>query len=186
MGPAELRCSDADRDRVADLLRGHAAVGRLTVDELDERIAAALSAKTNGELSVLLRDLPTGPPPRPVPARKPPKVPGRTPFAETWRAPSRPEYVMGELMTYVAPPLARHGFTLTERGSHRLVFVRERRPVWTILVAIGLFPLGLLALLHQQREQVVIDLQAKGDDTLISASGIAPLDVRRAFATLEA
>ncbi len=57
MGPAALRCSDDDRERVAELLRGHAAVGRLTVDELDERMAAALSAKTNGELAVQAPDL---------------------------------------------------------------------------------------------------------------------------------
>ena len=186
MGPAELRCSDADRDRVAELLRGHAALGRLTVDELDERLTAALSAKTDGELSVLLRDLPTGPPPRPVPARKPPKMPGRSHFAETWKAPSDPDTTMTELMTHVAPPLAIGGYRLVERTPRRLVFAKSRRPVWTIVVSIAVFPIGLLALLHQDEQHVVIDLQPAGRDTLVSATGIAPLDVRRAFRTLQA
>ncbi len=185
MGPAALRCSDDDRDRVAELLRGHAALGRLTVDELDERVAAALSAKTNGELAVLLRDLPTGPPPRPVPARKPPKMPGRAYFAETWKAPASAEVAMTELMTHVAPPLATAGYRLVERSPHRLVFSKSRRPVWTIVVSIAVFPIGLLALLHQDEEHVVLDLQPAGRDTLVSATGNAPLAVRRAFAALE-
>ena len=41
MDRAAFRASDADRERAVELLRGHAAVGRLTVDELDERCAAA-------------------------------------------------------------------------------------------------------------------------------------------------
>ncbi|HKA95790.1 MAG TPA: DUF1707 domain-containing protein, partial [Streptosporangiaceae bacterium] len=38
-----IRVSDADRDRVAARLRDHFAEGRLTQDELDERISAALA-----------------------------------------------------------------------------------------------------------------------------------------------
>jgi hypothetical protein len=53
-----LRAADADRDRVIARLRDHFAEGRLTRDELDERIAAALSAKTFGDLRVLMADLP--------------------------------------------------------------------------------------------------------------------------------
>jgi len=53
-----LRASDADRDRVIARLRDHFAEGRLTRDELDERITAALNAKTFGDLGVLMADLP--------------------------------------------------------------------------------------------------------------------------------
>lgn len=52
-----MRASDADRDRVMEILRIGAADGRLTPDELDERLAAALSARTFGELAVLTADL---------------------------------------------------------------------------------------------------------------------------------
>jgi len=66
----ELRASDADRDRVVDVLRDAAADGRLTVDEFDERMAAALSSRTLRELAALTADL--GPAPaaaaRPVAA----------------------------------------------------------------------------------------------------------------------
>jgi hypothetical protein len=52
-----MRASDADRDRVVDVLRVAAGDGRLTPDELDERLEAALSSRTLGELAVLTADL---------------------------------------------------------------------------------------------------------------------------------
>ena len=42
--------SDADRDLAAPLLRDHFAAGRLTPSEPDERLTAALAAKTVGDL----------------------------------------------------------------------------------------------------------------------------------------
>jgi hypothetical protein len=53
-----LRVSDAERDAVLDTLGNHAAVGRLTLDELEERSGRALAAKTRGELATLTSDLP--------------------------------------------------------------------------------------------------------------------------------
>jgi Domain of unknown function (DUF1707) len=50
--------SDADRDRAAALLRVHFAAGRLTAEELDERLTATLRAKTFGDLRRVLADLP--------------------------------------------------------------------------------------------------------------------------------
>jgi Domain of unknown function (DUF1707) len=184
MDRPDVRASDADRDEVVTLLRRHAEAGRLTVDELDERCSQALSAVTLGDLGALLRDLPGEPPPH-QPARTPPRMPGKYHFAETWRAPSSAERTMGELMEHVAPPLARHGYRLVERTPYRLAFTRERRPVWTFLVAIFVFPIGLLALLYKDREQITIDLHPEGRSTLVSVAGIAPLEVRRAFAMLE-
>ncbi|MFF0222800.1 DUF1707 domain-containing protein [Streptomyces sp. NPDC004629] len=54
----ELRASHADRDRAVDVLRIAAGDGRLTAAELDERLEAALSARTVSELTVLTADLP--------------------------------------------------------------------------------------------------------------------------------
>jgi DUF1707 SHOCT-like domain len=53
-----LRASDADRDAVAERLRGAAIEGRLEPDELEERLHAALRARTYGDLHRLLTDLP--------------------------------------------------------------------------------------------------------------------------------
>lgn len=54
----EMRVSHADRDRVAEALQIAAGDGRLTLDELDERLGKALTARTGSELEVLVRDLP--------------------------------------------------------------------------------------------------------------------------------
>jgi hypothetical protein len=65
-GPAEagahglLRASDADRDRTGELLRAAAGEGRLTLDELDERLHAAYTARTYAELAAVTEDLPSG------------------------------------------------------------------------------------------------------------------------------
>jgi Domain of unknown function (DUF1707)/Cell wall-active antibiotics response 4TMS YvqF len=55
-----LRVSDAERDVTLRTLGDHAAVGRLTLDELEERSGRALVAKTRGELAALITDLPAG------------------------------------------------------------------------------------------------------------------------------
>jgi Domain of unknown function (DUF1707) len=56
-GPPDLRASDADRERVTEVLRQAAGEGRLTLDELDERLGAAYAAKTFAELEPITRDL---------------------------------------------------------------------------------------------------------------------------------
>ncbi|MFB7372973.1 DUF1707 domain-containing protein [Streptomyces sp. NPDC056222] len=55
-----LRASDADRDRIADILRDALAEGRLDPEEHSERIDAVYRAKTVGELEPIVRDLPAG------------------------------------------------------------------------------------------------------------------------------
>ena len=67
----DLRASDADRDRVIDVLRAATADGRLTADEFNERMEAALSSRTFRELAPLTADLGTPPAsraPEPAPA----------------------------------------------------------------------------------------------------------------------
>lgn len=53
-----LRVSDADRSAVADQLSKHYADGRLNSDEFNQRMEQAMNAKTQGDLSGLLDDLP--------------------------------------------------------------------------------------------------------------------------------
>ncbi|MEU1037594.1 DUF1707 domain-containing protein [Streptomyces sp. NPDC005907] len=71
MTPAELRCSDADRDGITDILRDALAEGRLTPDEHAERVEGVLSARTVGELDVFVRDLPAAHRRRAAPAWAP-------------------------------------------------------------------------------------------------------------------
>ena len=82
----DLRVSQAERDEVVTVLAGHFADGRLTVEEYEERVEAALAARTGRDLEPLLEDLPA-PDPRPVPTHthrrpeprsmRPPVMPAR-------------------------------------------------------------------------------------------------------------
>jgi hypothetical protein len=55
---SELRASDAERERVVAFLREHALLGRLTDDELEDRIGLSYAAVTVGDLEKLIADLP--------------------------------------------------------------------------------------------------------------------------------
>jgi hypothetical protein len=76
--PQQLRASDHDRERVAEVLRAAAADGRLDLDEMDERLSAVYSARTYADLEPLVRDLP-GPSTSPVPLAGVPPRPGEVP-----------------------------------------------------------------------------------------------------------
>ncbi|MDF1605392.1 DUF1707 domain-containing protein [Nocardioides sp. YIM 152315] len=67
-GPAQMRISDDDRHRVAEILREAAGEGRLDLDELDERLEATYAARTYSDLVPITSDLPP-PQPRHAPAR---------------------------------------------------------------------------------------------------------------------
>jgi Domain of unknown function (DUF1707) len=54
----DLRIGDAERDATMTQLREHFAAGRLTLDEVTERIDLALTAKTRGQIDGLMADLP--------------------------------------------------------------------------------------------------------------------------------
>jgi hypothetical protein len=88
-----IRAADADRERVAERLREHFAEGRLTNEELDERITTTLSAKTYGDLRRVMADLPE---------------PGlvRQPWAGPPAGPARP------VMVRTRPPLLPLAFLL--------------------------------------------------------------------------
>lgn len=66
--PVPQRIGDAERDRAAEYLREHMSVGRLSQEEFDERVSAALSARTAADLAPLFSDLPAPKPGQDVPA----------------------------------------------------------------------------------------------------------------------
>ena len=62
----DLRASDADRETAVQRIQEAAADGRIGLDELDERLAAAYAAKTHGDLALVTRDLAAPPAVRPL------------------------------------------------------------------------------------------------------------------------
>jgi hypothetical protein len=59
--PRELRASDADREQVAEMLRIAVGDGRISLEELEDRLQAAYTAKTHSELATVTEDLPDVP-----------------------------------------------------------------------------------------------------------------------------
>jgi hypothetical protein len=99
-GPHALRIGDAERDAAAADLGEHYAAGRLSLDELHERLDAALAAKTFGQLTRVMTDLP-GPgrlPWRTGPVMRHPGLPGE------W-----PPGITGGMWRAAPPPMARYG-----------------------------------------------------------------------------
>jgi Domain of unknown function (DUF1707) len=89
-----MRASHADRDQVVEILRDGAAEGRLTSEELDERVEAALSARTLRDLAALTRDLPAQPANPGTPFKDLVKIEKRFGTVEwlgTWLVPRRME-----------------------------------------------------------------------------------------------
>ena len=106
-----VRASDIEREQAAELLRTGYADGRLTRDELDERLAAAYAAKTRADLRGLTGDLPgaaavvTGD--RPPPADLP--VLGPEPGA------ARPDWCLLVFLLVAFPPAGIAYWFLTAR-----------------------------------------------------------------------
>jgi hypothetical protein len=184
-GTVAIRASDAEREQLARSLGAHLAAGRLTLEEFSARVEQAYRAVTVGELQALAADLP-----RPTPEAAPlegsrrPFWPGNVPFAIRIWTPASADAVVRAAMRTVAPRFLAQGFQLERSGPTLIVFSRTRRPAWTIAVAVLVFPIGLLALLRQERSQVVISVDDSGDETIIDVSGQAGLGVRRAVRVL--
>lgn len=182
-----LRAGDSDRAAVIDLLRAHHLDGRLTVEEFEQRVETAHHAVTLLELADLHDDLPELAPRRgKVVARnsRPPRIPGRYAFVERVQLDVHPALARDQAFESIVPALARHGYALSIAGS-ALMFRRRWRPTWTILVAIFTFPIGLLALMVTEQDEVIVTIEpVTGGGTELVAHGVGPLNVRRAFARL--
>jgi len=110
--PRDLRCSDADREVVAEALRQAAGDGRLTLDELDERLDATYRARTYRDLEPVVADLPGARLPGPRPAPVPP--------------PATRAEAAG------LPGLARVGGTATSDSAVAVFAEAKRSGAWTV------------------------------------------------------
>jgi hypothetical protein len=129
-----IRASDADRDHVTARLREHFAAGRLTSDEMDERISAALKAKTHGDLRQLMTDLPEPAPAAPRAAQRP--------------YPPGPPWVMRRRGPRVLPVLLLVLLVSLLPGAHWLFFgVLQAFLVFWLVVCLG----GLFAMSRGHR-----------------------------------
>ncbi|ARQ68841.1 DUF1707 SHOCT-like domain-containing protein [Streptomyces marincola] len=105
-----VRASDADRDRIADILREALAEGRLDPDEHSERVEAVFRSKTMGELERLIADLPAGQRTANGPQFMPgPYRPAPPPYPHQVRAPHGPPAANATNVVAVLSGTARQG-----------------------------------------------------------------------------
>jgi len=134
----DLRASDAERDDVAAELGQHFQDGRLDQAEFEERVAAAIAAKTQRDLDQLLTDLPAEPAEKPGRTAREPGSPG-TPGAPSWRSLKRTRVlgllplvavgmVIGSLLTGDEP----HGWPFAPLGFLWLIV-----PILVVRTCIG-------------------------------------------------
>ena len=166
-GGGAMRASDEDRERVVAVLKRHCTAGRLTLDELPERVERAYAAATLAELEELTRDLPDRRRREPAPssATRLPRMPGTAPFTETIEFDRPVTEVEMEALRTIAPRLARYGFSLVATDRRVLMFVRS----------------GMLLRTH--RVQLTLH-ELDANRTRLTIHGTAPLSIRRAFAEL--
>ena len=186
-GMPSLRASDADREDVVERLGSHHLAGRLTTEELEDRVARAHAAVTVADLEALQEDLPDiARPPAPRAAGSTfPHIPGHVSFSQRGELAVAVEQAREEALVHLLPALANHGYHLVDSTERTLTFAGSHRPVWTYVVAVLVFPLGLLALLHTRPHWLTIEFRARGPaHSVMVAHGVASLPVRRMFARL--
>lgn len=96
----QIRVGDAERQEAADRLQAHFAAGRITWDELDERLATAWSARVQGDLTPLFSDLPAERVAEPAPTKVEAGMDRLQALAQ--RLPVRPEFLILFLVLAVA------------------------------------------------------------------------------------
>lgn len=101
--PSHVRCSDADRDRAAGVLRDSLGEGRIDLAELDDRLDRIYQAKTYGDLATVMADLPA------------------------WTAPTPPAVPYGP-----GVPVPVHWANASGAGRHRRVFVAVAALCWLV------------------------------------------------------
>jgi len=184
-----LRASDADREAAAQSLRAHCAAGRLDVAELEDRLAAALSARTLGELAVLSADLPSDhgvSPPAQPPVEIHVGLPGVRHFHQTHVLEVSQQRAFSQANVLVLPQMVGAGWSIVARTEPELLVLElSSLPAWVPFVCVFAFPIGLLALTARRTERVVISFESTGPgQSKLRVSGVARRSVRKAFAEL--
>jgi hypothetical protein len=181
--PSQMRVSDADRHRVADILREAAAEGRIDIEELDERLESTYAAKTYGDLVPITADLPvprssTAPAPRPQPAQ--PSVPavrhdssvailGGVSRKGVWEV--GPTHNAFAMMAGIDLDLRQAKFTSRETVIHANAFWAGIDIIVNEHTNVIVEGIGIMGAFDQARDKVQPDLTA--DSPTVRVKGVA-------------
>jgi hypothetical protein len=158
----DVRAGDADRERVARVLREHWAEGRLDIAEFDARVGTVYAASTRRELDAVLADLPRSSAAGDV-AQARLWWPGTATFQVERHLRSPPPVAYQDALRIIVPRMSMAGFVLASEVPPRRLEFRASDE------------LHVGVLLHL----------ANDGGTVLAAFGEAPRKVRKAFATLE-
>jgi hypothetical protein len=180
----ELRISDEDRHKVAEVLRRAAGEGRIDLEELDERLEATYRAKTYGELVPITVDLPmaggaghpTPVPPRPVPSVGP--VPR---YSTSWAVMSESKrlgtWLVAEeqtafaLMGSVVLDMREAQFESREVTVTANAVMGEVKVIVNAATPVVVEGVGVMGEFSEQRPRVALDLERGGP--VVRVRGVA-------------
>ena len=91
---------------------------------------------------------------------------------------------LSQILVRVVPQLTAVGYRLDAQTDRTMIFTRTIRPGWTIVVAILLFPFGLVALLVKSGVSLSVTLAPRGEETDVSVAGTGTPVAEAAFAEL--
>src|SRR3954464_3580041 len=187
--PTRLRVSDADRHRVAEILREAAGEGRLDIEELEERLEAAYAAKTYADLVPITFDLPVH---RDQPA-VPPLATGAPPGALGPRHDTRlaimggqdrkgvgevgPQYNAFALMAGITIDLRQARFASREVVINANAFWAGIDVIVNAGTRVSVEGLGIMGGFEEARAKVEPDIRA--DSPLVRVRGVAIMAGRR-------
>jgi hypothetical protein len=96
-----------------------------------------------------------------------------------------PDAVRTEALTSLTRPLAGYGYVLTTESESGLTFARQYRPWWVWVLAVVIFPVGLLFLFAPSTATVTVILEPEKSGTLVRVSGLGEPKVGQAFESME-
>lgn len=123
-----IRVSDADREQATARLREHYAQGRLSSEELEERVTAALNAKTYGDLRRVMADLPGEA-----------MEPGPGPQAPPWVGSHRMVFWRGPRLLPLALILLVAAIAVPGAGWVFVGFLKVMLLLWLVGIVAGIF-----------------------------------------------
>jgi hypothetical protein len=96
-----------------------------------------------------------------------------------------PDTVRREALTSLTRPLGGYGYVLTTESESGLTFARQYRPWWVWVLAVVIFPIGVLLMFDPNIATVTVFLEPHESGTLVRVAGLGERKVGQAFESME-
>jgi hypothetical protein len=106
-------------------------------------------------------------------------------FARELTTEKPPATLLREFVAECSGQLAKHNYVLTSQSEAAVSFHKRYWPKWAIVVAVVLFPIGLVALFAKDDATITATFTPEGGGTRLLVTGKAPGGVAAAFAEME-